>query len=63
MFVLFFKYPTMEKSIDIKSVVEAEIAKTVICQTIGIKNASAAKRSDDGKTVLQTEGVNIQVSF
>jgi len=56
------KYPLMEKAIDIKSVIEAETAKAVISQTIGIKQASANKRKEDKDTMLRTEGVNIHVS-
>jgi hypothetical protein len=52
----------MEKAIDIKSVIEAETAKAVICQTHGIRQASATKHKEDQETMLRTEGVNIFVS-
>jgi len=58
-----FKYPVLEKSIDVTSVVEHETNKAVVYQTLGIKRASATRRKDDKDLMLRTEGLNIQEMY
>jgi DNA-directed RNA polymerase I subunit RPA1 len=58
-----FKYGLMNKSIDMTSVVEREINKAVLYQTVGIRRASAKKRKEDKEVMLRTEGLNIQEMY
>ena len=51
----------MNKSIDMTSVVEREINKANLYQTVGIRRASAKKRKEDKEAMLRTEGLNIPV--
>ena len=52
----------MSKALDMTSVIEREAEKAVLCQTAGIKRASAQKRKEDKETMFRTEGLNIQAS-
>jgi len=52
----------MSKALDMTSVIEQEADKAVLCQTAGIKRASAQKRKEDKETMLRTEGLNIQAN-